>query len=828
MGLKLDIRKQTLNRRTLYADLYEKNKVQSHVVIYESYMGRGMICNPYAIFLAFMQRLDFFKFDHYWSLEDLEDEDSSFIIKKYEKYSNVHFIKRDSVEYLEILTKAKYLINNVVFPDYFTKKKSQIYVNTWHGIPLKTLGYDLPGGSIEVRNTVRNFLATDYIISPNKYMTECYKKNFRLDGIYQGEILEEGQPRNDIYGWVKEEEVRNKLVSHGVKMEDGKKIILYAPTWKGNDYGNPDISIETYLNFIAQVENKIDTRMYQVLVKPHQVVYKHIKDNNEFTNQFVPATIDTNELLSVVDILVSDYSSIFFDFLVTGKPVLFYIPDLEEYALYRGLYGNIENLPGPSTKDIGEIGAWICNIENIQEKYRNIYKEKSQWACKKDDGHVSERVLDFMFHKSRKYQVTADCVTKKKKILIYAGELSQNGITHSIYSLLRMIDDSKFDVSVLAVLHNKNENAIYQIDEKARVLVQTSMCNATLEETEKFQNQLEQGEIGNFKDRWKLKKMFQREYRRLYGDTKFDVVIDFNGYSPWYGALFSYVSGARKIIWQHNDLKREENRKINGEEALKKRMQFVFSLYPYFDQIVGCSHSVMEINKKNVGTRWTRRKFTFARNTLNLHRIQDALTQDNIVRLDEVDYYVKRKNEEFGGGKMNVDLLELPKEDEITYVAMGRLSPEKNYENLIKAFAMLQKTEIKTKLFIIGDGILRESIAKEIHNFGLDGKVILTGNLENPFGLMKYADCFVLASNYEGQPLVIQEARVLGLPIIMSDFTTGQDVYQKNGQLVVKKDEKSLYKGLKAFLDGKVPEYKFDGDSYNQEVYEEFERLFEE
>ena len=99
---------------------------------------------------------------------------------------NVKFIKFQSVEYREYLATAKYLINNVSFPGYFTKRKEQIFVDTWHGIPLKTIGFDIPAGKVSAGNTVRNFLAADYLIAPNHFMTEIYENAFKMKNLYPG------------------------------------------------------------------------------------------------------------------------------------------------------------------------------------------------------------------------------------------------------------------------------------------------------------------------------------------------------------------------------------------------------------------------------------------------------------------------------------------------------------------------------------------------------------------------------------------------------------------------------------------------------------------
>ena len=90
----------------------------------------------------------------------------------------------------------------------------------------------------------------------------------------------------------------------GVEADPKKKLILYAPTWKGSRYSSPDTSLDAYEKMIRTIEENVDTREYQVLVKPHQIVYYHIKDTVGITGQYIPATVDTNELLRATDVLI--------------------------------------------------------------------------------------------------------------------------------------------------------------------------------------------------------------------------------------------------------------------------------------------------------------------------------------------------------------------------------------------------------------------------------------------------------------------------------------------------------------------------------------------
>ena len=258
---------------------------------------------------------------------------------------------------------------------------------------------------------------------------------------------------------------------------------MYAPTWKGGDYGNPDIGLEEYFNFIDTLESNINTDEYQVLVKPHQIVYKHIKNNKNITSQFIPAIIDTNEILSVVDILVSDYSSIYFDFLATGRPILFYIPDLEEYQKYRGLYHSIDTLPGPKTKIMADIPKWINNLESVIETYKSIYHEQKTSCCQYDDGNVCGRLLDILLENNKSpYHIISDMVTEKKKVVIFGSDLKPNGITQSLLSLLNIIDHDKFDITLLTLLNKSINNTpiINSVNKQVRVITKVAGANSSL------------------------------------------------------------------------------------------------------------------------------------------------------------------------------------------------------------------------------------------------------------------------------------------------------------------------------------------------------------
>lgn len=809
--------------RTRYAEYVEKLPIKKNHVLYEAYCGRGLICGPYAIFKYLLSQKRFKNFIHIWVLEDFAENQE--IMREYASYPNVKFIEFESDEYLQYLATAQYLINNVSFRGYFVKRKGQIMVDTWHGIPLKLIGFEISDGNITAGNTGRNLLMADYLISPNSFMTDIYKKTFKVDGVFQGRILQVGQARSDRYYAISREEAIEKLRRAGVKVDSNKKVILYAPTWKGERYKNPDTGLDSYFELIKRVERSLGTEEYQILVKPHQIVYKFIKTQPNITKQFIPATVDTNELLSVVDVLISDYSSIYFDFLVSKRPILFFVPDLQEYTTSRGLYFGIDKLPGPIAESFDELEDMLKDIDRAMEPHWAKYYEEQVWACAKDDGNVCKRIADVVFRKRYSKDSIKCNKTSKKKVLFYAGPLNTNGITYSFLTLLSHIDYEKYDVTVLAhgAANPEVAERLNKMPKNVRVLYRSMPYGATRQEQEQHQLLMMRGLDAGIPVPVSF---YEREMRRLVGACRFDYVIEFTGYSRLYALLFAQMKHTKKMIWMHNELQREPGRITNGGVDAGELLQVCVSTYPYMDKIVGCSKTVMELNKKSLATEKTENKFVYARNLVNDERIfEEEKVQTSVDILDR-EYYVLQKDDRNSHTPV-VRVIETPQKGKINFVTMGRLSPEKNQENLVLAFSRMYKENPDVRLYIIGEGYLRGYLEKLIEKEELENVVYLVGNTTHPFNLMRLCQCFILPSEYEGQPLVIQEARTIGLPIIVAEFASVQDVLIENGQLLVKQDVQSLYEGMRAFLDGKVPNYHFSSKEYNAEVYQEFERLLD-
>jgi glycosyltransferase involved in cell wall biosynthesis len=157
-------------------------------------------------------------------------------------------------------------------------------------------------------------------------------------------------------------------------------------------------------------------------------------------------------------------------------------------------------------------------------------------------------------------------------------------------------------------------------------------------------------------------------------------------------------------------------------------------------------------------------------------------------------------------------------------VSVGRLSPEKNHARLIRAFAIVHEIDPRTNLVILGGGDLESQLKTLVSSLGLSTSVTLAGQVDNPYAIMRAADCFVLSSDYEGQPMVILEARTLGLPIVTTAFASVRDSVPAEAGTVTPLTVEGLAEGMGSFLRGEVSASRLDPDEYNAEAM----RLFYE
>lgn len=388
--------KKTLTKIKKKGYKYAKGfvRVDEKMVIFDSFLGKGYSCNPRAIYEEMLNDSKFDDWNFVWVMRK----------PKRLKIDRGIVVRYNSLKHYYYLAKSKYWIFNSKSPGHMYKKKNQIYLQTWHGTPLKKLARDIEIGEDAtfyrtqmskeemVKTYDQDVEKYDYLLSPNEYSTEKFLTAF---GVTRDKVLETGYPRNDVLSNSDQEAIDK--IKDDLGIDKSKKVILYAPTWRDNVYTKSGYSFKPKVDFHKWKE--VLGEEYVVIYKPHYLIVNKInkKGLKDFV-YFSKATDSINELYLVSDILITDYSSVFFDYSILRRPMLFYMFDLKDYdENIRGFYIDINDLPGPIIEDEDELLTNIKNIDKVTYEYKEKYDEFTKQVCSLEDGNASKRVVDILF-----------------------------------------------------------------------------------------------------------------------------------------------------------------------------------------------------------------------------------------------------------------------------------------------------------------------------------------------------------------------------------------------------------------------------------------------
>ena len=357
-------------------------------------------------------------------------------------------VARGSAEYKSYLNRAKYWINNIRFSDDIQKPEGTIYLQTWHGTPLKRLGLDIEVEGIEADarasflNEAKNW---DYLLAQNTYSSDIFKRAFDI----RCPVLDEGYPAND---FLVDPVRRGKVAAYVRKAYDvpaDKKVITYAPTWRESNRDGLKWSFKNrvQMDFFRLKERFSDE--YVVLTRLHHLMANtlQLEGLDGFTRD-ASKEPDANRLMAATDVLITDFSSIFFDYACSGKPMIFHMYDIENYKNnLRGLYLDpYTDLPGPVTTTENELIAALENIGNWQEEYGARFEKFRERFLSSDDGGAAKRVVDRVFsveqHKadfSHKLQFQFE----KPKARIFDKKPANTSFDKDITLLIPLVADRK-------------------------------------------------------------------------------------------------------------------------------------------------------------------------------------------------------------------------------------------------------------------------------------------------------------------------------------------------------------------------------------------------
>ena len=330
--------------RLAYRIIYHLIPTQKHTVLFIAFHGRGCLDNPLALYEYMDSQERFADYRFVWALKEPRTFDSP----------RTRSVKYLSLSYFFWLARSKYWISNCKLPSYILKKKDQVYLQTWHGTPLKRLAHDIQISSDakfyrsglnaqEMQSTYDDDVKKyTYMIAPNSFCTRVFQSAF---GIEKERLIETGYPRNDIL--INADEQKKQEIRARLGIPEGKKVLLYAPTWRDNSFVAAGYTFELQADFRKWKE-----------------------------------------------MLADEYVLLFLE-----RPIYFYMYDLDSYREeLRGFYIDIySDLPGDIYEDEEAM------LKDIHEG--NFDRERlSQFNARfneHEDGHASQRVIDIVFGEER-------------------------------------------------------------------------------------------------------------------------------------------------------------------------------------------------------------------------------------------------------------------------------------------------------------------------------------------------------------------------------------------------------------------------------------------
>lgn len=361
-------------------------------IIFESFGGRQVSDSPLAIYELFKKLYPGFRY--IWSVEREA--------VPYCKANGIPYVVRRTARWARTLEKAQYWISNARFPAWVRKPKYVTYIQTWHGTPLKKLGLDIENVAMPGTNTAayhRNFVSEanrwDALVSPNDYSTQIFRSAFG----FKNQILKVGYPRNDELINSSPEDVTALKQQLGIPLD--KKVVLYAPTYRDNQFAEKGKYTFELPFSLADFRERFGQDAVLIL-RMHYLISNalDVSDYSDFVYD-LSSYPNISDLYLVSDLLITDYSSVFFDYAYLQRPILFYPYDYHPYKdELRGFYLDYEkDLPGKIAQNEADL---LDNVEEFLQRpdmsqdpqFQKFYGR----FCAINDGLASFKVVNYVVH----------------------------------------------------------------------------------------------------------------------------------------------------------------------------------------------------------------------------------------------------------------------------------------------------------------------------------------------------------------------------------------------------------------------------------------------
>lgn len=296
----------------------------------------------------------------------------------------INFVYYNSAQFAKALARDRFVFSDTSMPVYFVKRNDQVYLNTWHGTPLKRLGRDMENDYHIHANLTKNFLIADYLAFQSEYMNQCMRHAFTYSGVAKNKTVLAGYPRNSIFF----DKQKRASVRKAVALDPSIEAICYMPTWRGI-LDNVEDRSSSINKILLEIDDALDSSQ-KMFVNLHpydrdSVDYARFRSIRPF-----PQGYETYEFLNACDTLITDYSSVMFDFASSRRKTILFAYDKEEYLKDRGLYLDFDSLALPVANTISEL------IYMLKNSVRQDMEEFCGKFCPKEGIESPDRLLSLV------------------------------------------------------------------------------------------------------------------------------------------------------------------------------------------------------------------------------------------------------------------------------------------------------------------------------------------------------------------------------------------------------------------------------------------------
>lgn len=542
--------------------------VQDNFALFEANHGKTNSGNMFSLAIELASRNSF---EVYWASKEPESAEKMF---EFYGIENIKVIKHLSYEYGNIIATAKYLFTDNTFYPFFSKREGQELTNTWHGTPLKTLGKDIKGEETSFGNIVKTMLQVDHMYFSNQHTATRHLNSLDLDGILDTNVYIAPSPRNSSF-FISS---HKKAIIEKENLQN-KKVFVYLPTYRGKSSNANDESANKIQEFLANFVSTLPED-YIIYYKLHPIDTQNLTvSSNENRIRKIPEEYELYDFLSVTDGLITDYSSIMFDYALSDKPIYLYTYDKEEYFSERGTYLDIESLPFPKFSDSETL---VKAIDNNSQNKIDITEFKNKFAPYDNANGAKEIIDNVLYGKTTEHFKEYNSYNGKPNVYIMGGSLWANGVTSALKNVIDNIDLNEKNYILLVDSNNFKQSDIGRylfFDDRIRVYPFKGFAMRSNFE-DKLVKEYELGHQLTEMQHMMLNSSFQREIRRIFGRTAPDYFIHFSGYEVKFAEFVIFMNNTKTMMYVHNDMFKEYATRKNFNRNV------IFEAYNNADKVV--------------------------------------------------------------------------------------------------------------------------------------------------------------------------------------------------------------------------------------------------